>query len=319
MSADRKARFSWAVAVLPAVALVAALVYSDAWRAIGVVLQRVGAPVWCLALLGQALSYAARAARLQCVDRGRFGGRYGLCLRLTLVNTALNLALPLRAGEASFPLLLRRWFGVELVQGTGTLIWMRLLDLQVLSLAGLLCLVLLGQGALPGLGRWWMPAMLLLLLAPLLLWWLRRPLAGALREPHGRLAALMLRLLTGLPDRARLFAEAWLWTLLAWAIKLAGLGLLLAALAQAPQSVGMLGAIGGDLSTVLPLHSPGGFGSFEAGVLALTSAYRPPTRELLSAALSFHLFVLGCALSAGLAAWIIPGAPRATPAEPLQS
>ena len=44
------------------------------------------------------------------------------------------------------------------------------------------------------------------------------------------------------------------------------------------QTPALLGAIGGDLSTVLPIHTPGGFGTYEAGVMALASPLASPGR-----------------------------------------
>lgn len=281
------------------------LVHTGAAASLHEVLRRTSPLVWGTALGGQLLSYGARAARLVACDRARYGGRFGTCLRLILLNNALNLVLPMRAGEASFPLLLKRWFGVDLAQGTGTLIWMRLLDLQVLAIAALLALGSLHRDASPA----WYVAMGALALAPLLVWHWRHPLRRGLGT--GRVGALGARVLQGLPDTAGLLLQAWAWTVAGWVLKLLVLGQLLAALAGLPFAAGLLGAVGGDLSTVLPIHSPGGFGSFEAALVLFVSPFREPDAALLAAALSFHLFVFGFALLLGLAAWLWP-MPRAT-------
>ncbi len=92
----------------------------------------------------------------------------------------------------------------------------------------------------------------------------------------------------------------------AWLIKLAALTVVYALLADLHPATALLGVIGGDLSTVLPLHTPGGFGTYEAGVMALASPLAPPTSALLAAAVSLHVLVLGIALLAGAAAWLAP-------------
>jgi uncharacterized membrane protein YbhN (UPF0104 family) len=58
---------------------------------------------------------------------------------------------------------------------------------------------------------------------------------------------------------------------------------------------------------VLPIHAPGGFGTYEAGVLAALSAGTPTSRQALAGAVNLHLLVLTTALVAGLLAWLVPG------------
>ena len=76
-------------------------------------------------------------------------------------------------------------------------------------------------------------------------------------------------MLASLPDRPSRFLGTLFWTWVNWLVKLAALGWVLAALAPVGFAAGVLGAIGGDLTTVLPIHAPGGFGTYEAGVALL--------------------------------------------------
>ena len=94
-------------------------------------------------------------------------------------------------------------------------------------------------------------------------------------------------------------------------MKLAALGIVLGLLAKVSPLAGTLGAIGGDLSTVLPLHAPGGFGTYEAGAMALLApaSGAADLGPLLAAAVNLHLLVLTTALIAGALAWL--AAPRA--------
>jgi len=274
-----------------------------------------------LACVGQLAAYALRALRIYkaepAIPRDRFGG----CLRLIAINTAANWLLPMRSGEASFPILMRRWFGIELTHATGVLVWLRLLDLHVLATIGLICLrtgVLstatsnvaqtLSSLALFGLGA--------AVCAPLLLFALRAPLSAYLAttlptQPatsaswRAKPIKLLNKMLSGVPSRPIALAGDLLLCWNAWVVKLASLGLLLATLAGLPPTLGILGAIGGDLSTVLPLHTPGGFGTYEAGVVAALSASSAPLANLLQAAVNLHLFVLGLALLAGAAALLV--------------
>lgn len=284
--------------------------------AFAVVIQRAGglprliAPwrevpaLWLVAAtLAQLLSYGLRALRIYIAEAQIPRGRYGSCLRLILLNNALNLLLPMRSGEASFPLLMNRWFGVNIVHATGILIWLRLLDLHVLATVGFACAAadLIGRsGWSAGLAI----ASLLAILSPLLLSVLRQPLANFCEARGDRLSMLAHKLLDGVPRKLRGVALDLSLTWSAWTVKLAALGWLLSKLAALPLSGSLLGPIGGDLTTVLPIHTPGGFGTYEAGAMAALATSVPPNTELLAAVVNLHIFVLTAALLAGTGAWL---------------
>lgn len=272
------------------------------WRelAIGTVL---------LAVAGMLASYALRALRIYLAERDIPRGRYLDCLRLILINNVVNLLLPARSGEASFPILMRRWFGIDPARATGTLIWLRLLDLHVLATVGALCAA---TGWLrPGDGRstLLLAAAVLAAIAPPLVASLQRPLAARLAGREGRLAALALRALQGVPGRPAALALDLGLTWAAWAVKLAALAVVLSQLAAVSLTLGVLGSIGGDLSTVLPVHAPGGFGTYEVGALALLAPGALPgsTGPLLAAVVNLHLLLLTTALIAGAVAWLLGG------------
>jgi len=272
--------------------------------------RRLPAGEVALALAGLMLSYGVRAARIYLAEDDIPRGQYGQCLRLILLNNAFNLLLPMRSGEASFPILMRRWFAIDVGRATGILVWLRLLDLHVLAAVGVLCAA----------GGWldrnsvaaeWAPlAAAACVAAPVTLFVLRKPLARGLQGRDGRVARLALKVLAGLPARFGGLLRDLALTWLSWAIKLASLGWVLSKLAGLHPTLGILGAIGGDLSTVLPIHAPGGFGTYEAGVLAILAPAMAPTAALLAAAVDLHLLVLTTALLAGAAAWAAPGPRR---------
>jgi uncharacterized membrane protein YbhN (UPF0104 family) len=193
---------------------------------------------------------------------------------------------------------MKRWFGVDAAHATGTLLWLRILDLHVLACIGLGCVAagwLSSAAAGAGLGL----AAALAAAAPLLLFGARARLQRLCAARGGRVYALLERLLMGLPARPRGLGMDLLLSWSAWAVKLAALGWLLARLARLDLAAGIVGAIGGDLSTVLPIHTPGGFGTYEAGTLAALSSTQAPTPAMLAAAVNLHLFVLTVALLGG--------------------
>ena len=76
------------------------------------------APSHLLGLLALAtLSYVLRAVRAWDALRAQVGGRFLTMLRITVLHTAANNLLPMRLGEAAFPLLVRRHYGLRLTRG----------------------------------------------------------------------------------------------------------------------------------------------------------------------------------------------------------
>ncbi len=260
-------------------------------------------PITLVALVvaAQLASYSLRALRIYLADVRIPRGQWPRCLQLILLNNALNLLLPARTGEASFPILLQRWFGVPMAEAAGTLLWLRLLDLNVL---GVLALLTFAPALMPLPAPVWpllaLAAALVPLLAPVLNQWLSR----RLQNSQGKAAKLSHKLLAGVPTRLQQVGLDLALSWSAWGIKLAALAAVFAALAQLQPVAALLGAIGGDLSTVLPIHTPGGFGTYEAGVIAFASPLAKPTPALLAAAVNLHVLVLGIALAAGAGAWL---------------
>jgi hypothetical protein len=268
--------------------------------------------VWAFALAGLAASYALRAERLRRewgswfgadAARGRAPG-FVACLALFLTHNAAIVVLPLRAGEAGYPLLLQRRFGVPLAESLKSLLWLRLQDAAVLGT----------------LAAWWLPPV-----EP------RVRAAWSVLIIAGWLLVLLLgpRLLSAVQARVpavQRFSAAWLahrndrigWALCAanWLVKLAVFALLLQALAPLDFTAALRGALGGEVASVLPLQGPAGLGTYEAGVWAAAlmgeASIHGPGAQVAAGALALHAFSLAVALAA--AAIIMPWARDSRPA-----
>lgn len=264
--------------------------------------------LWGVALAGLLLSYALRAERLRrewgswfAADaaRGRAPG-FMDCLALFLTHNAAIVVLPLRAGEAGYPLLMQRRFGVPLAESLKSLLWLRLQDAAVLATLAAWWLPRLGPAARAG----WA--------ALLALGWALALLFGA-----RALAALAARM-----TAVQRFEAAWLahrndrlgWGLCAanWLVKLAVFALVLRALTPLDWAGALRGALGGELASVLPLQGPAGLGTYEAGVWAAALVGQSPApgvgAQVAAGALALHAFALAVALAA--AAMIMPWARR---------
>lgn len=244
-------------------------------------------------------SYVARALRLYDYFLPTTDGGFTACLKLTLLHNLLNNLLPLRTGEASFPMLMRRYFSTPLTTSVAALIWFRFMDLHALAVV-----------ALAALGSQWLGngiASLLTIAWLSLPWWLFRwqPLV-ALERVAARLPPpwqnRLINARQGLPQTPAAFWRAWLWTQLNWLVKLAVFAWVLQLFAPLSLTAAFMGAMGGDLTSVLPVHGLAGAGTYEAGVVAALAPFGVTASNGLAAAVNLHLFMLGLSVvGAGLA------------------
>ncbi|MBP2560596.1 hypothetical protein J2857_003365 [Neorhizobium galegae] len=237
-------------------------------------------------------TYVLRTWRIYDYFPAETGGHFGTLLRLVQVHNLLNIMLPFRTGEASFPLLMKREFGLGVARSTAALLVMRLFDLHALLAAA-------GTGLALQTGKAWAWALwLAFLILP--------AIAFALRGPAFRLAAKVLphkakKLLgeveAGLPLDAKAFVRAWGATLINWFTKIAVLAWVLGLLGGLSIAASFGGALGGELSSVLPVHAPAGVGTYPAGITAGAVAFGAgtaglPLEELGRAAVNTHLLVI---------------------------
>lgn len=246
------------------------------------------------------LTHGARAMRVHDYFGTPVAGQRLDCLRLVLQHNLFNNLLPMRSGELAFPVLMARRFGIRAGESVPGLLWFRLLDLHTLVLlaAPVLAPVLPPTLLLPAMAAW--------LLLPWLAWRGSHRLLGAAEARGGRAGALAARVRAALPRSDRVFWKSQAWTLATWTLKLAVFVWLLLQFAPLSLLHALLGAIGGELTSVLPIHGAGGFGTYEAGIVAGSLASGLDAATLLRAAVNLHLFVLGVTLLAGALAFL-PG------------
>lgn len=289
---------------LAVVALYAAFIqWIWGWGTILAGWQAVGIPTILVALALLVGTYVIRTHRMRDYFPRETGGQFLRLFRVTQVHNLLNIMLPFRAGETSFPILMRSEFGVPLAHGTAALLVLRLLDLHALLAAA-------GFGLVAGSSRPYLASMLwaLFLLLPLLLFPFKRPLMQAVRgRLSGRLARIADEIDDGLPANIPAFIRAWLLTVLNWGVKVLVLAWMLGLMGVLPVAAMFGGALGGELSSVLPVHAPAGVGTYPAGITAGAAAFGSGRQAaalgiLTKAAVNMHLLmivsaVLGTALS----------------------
>ncbi|MGC3965592.1 MAG: lysylphosphatidylglycerol synthase domain-containing protein [Rhodocyclaceae bacterium] len=308
-SSRKPSTFKTWLSRLVALALTAALmvwfVQGAHWQGVGARLAQVHLWQLAVAVAAFAITYLLRAGRVYDEFRRTTEVTYAGILRITLVHNASVNILPFRSGEAAFPLLLSRWFGVAPTRAVAALLWLRIQDaFVVLALASLVWpdlpvwLRLLWIGAVAA-AAWAIPA-----------WARNHP---ELLDSHGKLQKVTIKLRAALAESTRGSMRSWLWTVANWSVKLAAQAWLLGAVLGSTLATGMAGAMGVELAAILPIQGVAGFGTYEAGGAALMRPHGIMLADGLQAALALHLFVISCALiGGGLAAVLLPGARTTT-------
>ncbi|MCF7996923.1 MAG: flippase-like domain-containing protein [Chromatiaceae bacterium] len=248
-----------------------------------------------------AMSYLLRAVRVRVYFAEVLAGPgdFLAVLRLSVLHNTANNLLPMRAGEMVFPWLMQRYFGQGFLAAGASLVWIRLLDLHFLGLIGLVVLWMRAPS-----GWWLLLVMGWLGLLPLFWWVARLPLAAAGGE--SRLRGLLDLVARSAPRDAPRVLWLYLWTALSWSLKFVGFALILGHFVPAALWQVLLGVMGAELSTVLPLHGIAGSGSFEFAAVAAMVPLGVAPAEALTGAVNLHLFLLGTTLILGCAALLIP-------------
>ncbi len=225
----------------------------------------------------------------------------------------LNNLLPMRTGEISFPILMSRYFNIPASRSIPTLLWFRILDLHTL----------LGIAIIAVAGIFYNYIVALLLFAgwmtvPVILFKTNALLINKLDpQTNNRFQSLILTGLVSLPQNLNDFFHAWGWTWLNWSIKISVMAWIILLFLDTSINIAYMGAIAGDLTSVLPIHGIAGFGSYEAGILAGFLPFDTYNTienkaDALQAAVYLHLIILGSSLMGGALAFLIPGKSSST-------
>ncbi|MCO5063067.1 MAG: flippase-like domain-containing protein [Rhizobiaceae bacterium] len=262
----------------------------EQWRAVGA--RAIAAAIGLLVA-----TYFVRAHRIHDYFPRETKGRFFWLFRVTQVHNLLNTMLPFRLGETSFPLLMRSEFGLPMARGAASLLVMRALDMHALLAAAGIGLV-----AHAGYRVWAWGLWLAFLLLPLLAFPLRAPVMRAAdRFLPTRLSSIVDRLAEGVPQDWPTFLRVWTLTIINWGVKMAVLAWVLAIMGVSPFAATFGAALGGELSSVLPVHAPGGVGTYPASIVAGALAFGADggaqgMDRLARAAINTHLLIVVSAL-----------------------
>ncbi len=290
---------AWVIGIALLMGLVALTHFSVGWGTLLTPWKAIRAEILAAALGLVLGSYGVRTIRIHTYFHPATSGRFLRTFRVVLVHNLLNTLLPMRSGEASFPVLMAREFQVPFSRSIPGLVYLRVLDLHYVLFLGVAVLSW-RQGGL----SWVLP----LALAPIPYWLFRAQgwLGPRLVDRSGLISRVGRDALEGLPATSGMFWTTWVWTAVNWTVKLAVLAWILRAFTPMPFSHALLGSTTGELSSVLPFHGIAGAGTYEAGVLASLVPLGVELESALKAAVNLHLFVLGASILAGALAALFP-------------
>jgi uncharacterized membrane protein YbhN (UPF0104 family) len=194
--------------------------------------------------------------------------------------------MPFRAGEAVFPVLVKRYFGIPVSRAAGTLFSFRVADLLVLSSLGLITILTGIQIARQASIAVTAFLVFLILITLILI------LLYKFGHSTPRLKKFWMHFKAGLPNRPRVLLYLVLWTFLAWSTKLAAYASIIMSFLQVNLPISLLSALSGELASSIPIHTPAAFGTFESGVVAVLLPVGIKIESALTAAISLHLFIL---------------------------
>lgn len=260
-------------------------------------------PVWMGALAGLTLGHLLRATRLHAEWHPRTGARWRDCLTLFLMHNAAVAWLPMRSGEAGYPLWLNRRWQVPLSEALPSLLWLRLQDgLVLLVLGGAFVLVRAGWPDAGSAAMLWGGVGGCAALGCLIVREILRRLGARTAGGSGRWRAALAAHRGG--------GKAWACCLGNWWIKLGCVAWLLvrgSGILSGPAA--LMGAMAAEVAVVAPWQAPGGFGAWEAGAWAgarlVGGAASPSAGDVLVAALAVHGVMLGWASLLAVVAWVV--------------
>jgi uncharacterized membrane protein YbhN (UPF0104 family) len=119
-----------------------------------------------------------------------------------------------------------------------------------------------------------------------------------------------------MPRDLAAFVRAWLLTVLNWGVKVAALAWVLGLMGVGPVAACLGGALGGELSSVLPVHAPAGVGTYPAGIVAGAAAFGADKDAtslaiLAKASINTHLLAIVSALAGAGISLLLPLLARA--------
>ena len=271
----------WFIGVSILVALIFVVEALAGWKNTLIQWQRLPVSTLLSAFILFSLSHLVRALRIFDYLFAR-RGYYLPVAKISALHQFANNLLPMRLGELTFPLLVKRTFNTQFSDGLSQLVWLRLLDLLFMGFitAGV-CYFILPFNLFLGISALGISLFILCaILFPLLV------------TNISLLQSFFTTLRNNMPKSKKKIMRLFAYTALAWTMKMTAIAFLVQGLSEVSLLTAIMGALGAEISSLLPVHGIGGSGSFEAAFVAGTSLTGEAIPNMLALAVNVHIFVL---------------------------
>ncbi len=285
----------WFIAAAIFLAVIVWVEIELSWRSVLLAWSNVSAVSLIGLTIVTFLSYFLRAYRVYFYfDRDNNHSLLLYC-RISLFHNAWNNFLPMRLGEASFPIMMKQAFDCSIVKSSAGLLWIRLMDLHWL-------LVLLFSIGAIQLNVFFVFAIIGLIVAPLVAW----RYIGFISIEWSLMQKIMNTLSKNSPGSFVIALKLYILTAIIWIAKLSALTVIMLSFIDLPSLEGVFAVIFADLSSVLPIHGLAGSGTYEAAMLAALLPLGAEYEAVLTAAINVHIYILVTTLLAVPLAILLP-------------
>ena len=240
------------------------------------------------------LSYLLRSIRIMdWFERAQFLSSNQVMLQHNLWNNLL----PMRSGELSFPVLATKYLETNVAKSLIALFWFRVFDLLCI------CVILVSALSL------WLdypvfiaPALFVFCIFIPGVNFLQKKIPTLLTNQKPKLITVLKRLKT----ESRQLWRCLLWSLTNWISKLLAYASIFSIFANTDFVGSLIAVIGGEFTSILPIHGIAGLGTYEAGIVSISLALNMSYENTLAAGVNLHLFLLSITLFAGLLSLLFP-------------
>ena len=277
--------FRIGIAIVIFVAVVVWVEYALSWNSIFNDWRVVSTKTVLWLVLLTLVSHLLRAYRVYQFFGKQYGHSYITYVRISFIHNAINNLLPMRVGEASFPILMKKHFDLSYSHSGSGLLWLRLMDFHWLVLLMIFSLSI-----------FWSAYMLLFIFPITLLTYWVGNMKFFTQDPKTKIYKYMIKVVTVLirhrPSSLSFFIQIYSLTAAMWLVKLTSLTFILLGFMQLPFVHGLFAVIAADFSSVLPIHGLAGSGTYEAVMVAMLVPLGVGVNEALSTAINVHIFLL---------------------------
>lgn len=267
------------------------------WSSLFRSIQQIPLNIFLLLSILSIASYLLRALRVQIAFDLPLQS-FSNVFHLSTQHNFWNIMLPMRAGELSFPLLMKKDFSIDFASSTSHLLLFRLLDLLALMSVGILVYV----------SQYSLLITSIIFIAIIVIFAIADPfkllLISILAKSNAGLIIKLHTLLDELPTTGKTYLKITLLTFLIWIFKLSAFVGLCWQLSNISVQQIILSVVAADLSSVLPIHGIAGTGTFEGAFVLSGKLFQESTELLLASAVQLHLYLLFMATVVCALSWL---------------